>query len=58
MKEYMGDSVYAEVWNSPAGGGIVLTTNNGLGPTNIIYLEPEVIKVILSFIKRAEVEPT
>ena len=38
MKQYIGDSVYLEVER----GMLKLTTDEGLGPTNTIYLEPEV----------------
>ena len=34
-KQYMGDSVYADF----DGGHIVLTTENGFGPSNTIYLD-------------------
>lgn len=40
-KEYLGDSVYVDV---DIGGGAVLTTENGLGASNQIVLEPEVLK--------------
>lgn len=39
LKEYIGDSVYADF----DGYGVVLTTENGYGPSNRIVLEPEVI---------------
>lgn len=38
-KTYLGDSVYAELNEF---GQIKLTTENGYGPSNTIYLEPEV----------------
>lgn len=38
-KQYLGDSVYAEF----DGYGIWLTTENGYGPSNKIYLEPGVL---------------
>lgn len=38
VKQYLGDSVYVEVER----GMLKLTTDNGLGPTNTIYLEPEI----------------
>lgn len=38
-KRYLGDSVYAEIDQ----GMIKLTTENGDGPSNTIYLEPEVM---------------
>lgn len=47
-KEYLGDSVYAEF----DGFGIILTTNNGTGPSNTICMEPEVIEALNRFVKR------
>ena len=47
-KEYLGDSVYAESDEF----GVVLTTENGYGPSNTIYLEPEVIRALLRYIER------
>lgn len=51
FKEYIGDSVYA-AFDGPA---IQLTTENGEpgDPSNFIYLEPEVIKSLLSFIYKS-----
>ena len=51
MKVYLGDSVYADF----NGFMIVLTTENGLGPSNTIYLEPE---VMLALIRYAEGLPS
>jgi hypothetical protein len=45
-KEYLGDSVYAEF----DGNVLVLTTDNGLGPSNTIYLEPEVYGALAAFV--------
>jgi hypothetical protein len=45
-KTYLGDSVYAEVNDV---GQIVLTTNNGLGDTNTIYLEQEVYVALIEY---------
>jgi hypothetical protein len=45
-KEYMGDSVYAEVRQDM----LTLTVENGYGPTETIHLEPFVIRAILAFI--------
>lgn len=39
-KVYLGDSVYAHC----DGFHIVLETENGLGPSNTIYLEPKVME--------------
>jgi hypothetical protein len=36
MKAYIGDSVYAEL---PGDGTVILTTENGMGPSNKIVLE-------------------
>jgi hypothetical protein len=44
-KAYLGDSVYAE-WDQ---GMVKLTTDNGLGPSNTIYLEPEVLRALWYF---------
>jgi hypothetical protein len=38
-KKYLGDSVYFDF----DGFQVVLTTENGMGPSNTIFLEPEVI---------------
>ena len=37
-KAYLGDSVYVDVTD----GMLVVTTDNGMGPNNVIYLEPDV----------------
>lgn len=37
-KTYIGDSVYAEVKD----GRLILTTENGRGPSNTIIMEPEI----------------
>lgn len=46
-KEYLGDSVYVEIneFNQ-----IVLTTENGYGPTNTIILEPEVFRALVEYV--------
>uniref|UniRef100_A0A6H1ZPE5 Uncharacterized protein n=1 Tax=viral metagenome TaxID=1070528 RepID=A0A6H1ZPE5_9ZZZZ len=51
MKEYLGDSVYAMTDDVD---GIILTTENGKStdPSNIIYLEPNVIEALLNFLER------
>ena len=46
-KQYLGDSVYADF----DGFGITLTTENGFGPSNTIYLEPQVL-ALLELIRR------
>jgi hypothetical protein len=45
---YLGDSVYVEVEN----GMLKLTTDNGLGPSNTIYLEPDVAAALLMYMRR------
>ena len=47
FKTYLGDSVYAAIED----GMIRLTTENGEGPSNIIFLEPEVFKELLRWHK-------
>lgn len=51
MKEYLGDSVYAE---EDGIGGIVLTTENGApsGPSNTIFMESEVIMNFIAYVKK------
>lgn len=44
-KVYLGDSVYAEFENDM----IKLTTENGLGPSNTIYLELEVFRALVAY---------
>ena len=48
-REYLGDSVYAEL----EGGMIKLTTNNGIGPSNTIWLEQFVYDALVSYVERA-----
>ena len=43
---YLGDSVYADIDR----GMIKLTTNNGYGPTNTIYLEPKVYLALTRYV--------
>jgi len=50
-KEYLGDSVYAEIES----GYIKLTTDNGYGPTNVIYLEPVVAAELERYIGQMRV---
>ena len=47
MKTYLGDSVYAE-YN---GEQIILTTDNGEGPSNTIVLEGRVWLALTIFVK-------
>lgn len=46
-KRYIGDSVYADF----DGYLIVLTTENGYGPSNTIYLEPEVYVALTKYVE-------
>lgn len=50
---YLGDSVYAEF----DGFGIILTTNNGSGPTNTIYLEPATYHGLTKFVEQLQCKP-
>lgn len=43
--QYLGDSVYVD----QNYGAILLTTQNGAGPTNEIVLEPEVFRALLKY---------
>lgn len=45
-KQYLGDSVYAEYNEN---GQIILSTENGFGITNTIYLEPEILQALIKY---------
>ena len=45
-KQYLGDSVYVE----HDGYGLTLTTENGMGPSNTIYMEPEVYSALTVYV--------
>lgn len=47
-RNYLGDSVYADF----NGYALVLTTDNGIGPSNTIYLEPLVIAALRRYLDR------
>jgi len=47
-KAYIGDGVYAEVER----GMLKLTTEDGYGETNTIYLEPEIIAALQSYLNK------
>jgi len=49
-KTYLGDSVYAE----HDGFHLILTTENGLGVSNTIFLEPIVLKNLDLYLKRMQ----
>lgn len=52
-KTYVGDGVYAEF----DGFGIVLTTEDGVSVSNMIYLEPDVLRAINRYAGRYGVMP-
>ena len=47
-KVYLGDSVYVDFLD---GYMICLTTENGMGPSNTIYLEPEVMEALVQYVE-------
>lgn len=49
MKAYIGDSVYADF--DIRDGSLILTTENGYGPSNTIYLEPEVWRLLILYVE-------
>lgn len=53
QKEYLGDSVYAEI----EGGMIKLTIeNDSSGPSNTIYMEPAVYDALVQYVNRVKSE--
>ena len=52
-KVYLGDSVYAEF----DGYGVTLTTENGFGPSNTIYLEPPVLNALNKYAELLNTSP-
>lgn len=52
-KVYLGDSVYC-TYDSY---GLELTTENGYGPSNRIYLEPAVFKRLTDFVEQLKKLP-
>lgn len=52
MKTYLGDAVYAELED----GMIKLTTEYGEGPTNTVYLEPEIYEALQRWLEAASRE--
>lgn len=48
-KVYLGDSVYADMDEFDA---MILTTENGMGPSNRIVLEPEVFNALQQWLYR------
>ncbi len=51
-KAYIGDSVYVEVEN----GMLKLTTENGNGASNTIYLEQEVFEDLIAYVRELKKE--
>ena len=47
-KEYLGDSVYAD-WDE---GMLVLTTENGEGASNRIFLDPDVLRALWEYVQK------
>lgn len=52
MKAYIGDSVYVEAVD----GSLKLTTENGYGPRNTIYLDRDTFISLLKFAERQDVK--
>ena len=50
-KTYLGDGVYIEYRPYDGYYEYILTTENGVGVTNTIVLEPEVTSALVRFIK-------
>ena len=48
-KDYLGDSVYADIDEA---GALVLTTENGYGPSNTIILDSETYAALLRYVER------
>lgn len=49
MKTYLGDSVYCEIDEN---NSVILTTENGFGPSNTIILEEEVLGPLLTQLEK------
>lgn len=50
-KAYLGDGVYAEF-----DGRLILTTEDGIGATDRIVLEPEVYLMLTTYVRSVRVE--
>jgi len=48
-KDYLGDSVYIQE-GPQLRGEIILTTENGEYPSNVIYMDPSVVRALLSYL--------
>lgn len=53
MDDYLGDGVYVHF----DGVGIELRANDHEAPSDIIYLEPEVLAALLRFVERRQTQP-
>jgi hypothetical protein len=53
VKQYIGDSVYAEF----NGWEVILTTDNGYGPSNTIVLDPKTWSLLMEFVARVTKRP-
>lgn len=53
-RAYLGDSVYAGIEH----GMLKLTTDNGLGASNTIYLEPEVVEALMLYLAALKDDPS
>jgi formylmethanofuran dehydrogenase subunit D len=51
-KDYMGDGVYVEVQH----GSLVITTEDGTGAQNTIYVEDQVWAALVRYVGRATTE--
>jgi hypothetical protein len=51
-KAYIGDSVYADF----DGQRLILTTENGMGPSNRIVLEPEVCSALWTYVRHLKLQ--
>ena len=59
MKQYLGDGVYVEIEHrSWRGERLRLTAEDGIRPTDIIYLEPEVLAAFLKYVSTLRTERT
>jgi len=52
LKEYLGDSVYVELVDNM----LKLTTDNGYGASNTIYLEESVFDALVKFTQQEQVK--
>ncbi len=53
MKRYLGDSVYVDF----DGYMLTLTTENGYGPDNTIYLDPQVYDSLAGYVSDLRMAP-